>query len=67
MVAAVGIESEGEIAHRGALAPADALGEEPTMFPSDHAGFLGDEYGQHGDPEAFAAKLREVLQPRRGS
>ena len=30
-------------------------------FPSDHGGFLGGEYGQAGDPDAFAAKLREVL------
>ncbi|MGH3667630.1 MAG: alpha/beta fold hydrolase [Acidimicrobiia bacterium] len=28
---------------------------------SDHGGFLGGEYGQTGDPEAFASKLREVL------
>jgi hypothetical protein len=32
-----------------------------TEFPGDHAGFLGGEYGQHGEPDAFAAKLREVL------
>ena len=31
-------------------------------FPSDHGGFLGGEYGQTGEPEAFAAKLREVVQ-----
>ena len=31
------------------------------MFPSDHGGFLGGEYGQQGEPDAFAAKLREVL------
>ena len=31
------------------------------MFPSDHGGFLGGEYGQTGDPDAFAARLREVL------
>ena len=30
-------------------------------FPSDHGGFLGGEYGQAGEPDAFAAKLREVL------
>ena len=33
----------------------------PCIFPSDHGGFLGGEYGQAGDPDAFAAKLREVL------
>ena len=34
---------------------------EPVTFPSDHGGFLGGEYGQTGEPDAFAAKLREVL------
>ena len=33
----------------------------PVIFPSDHGGFLGGEYGQTGEPDAFAAKLREVL------
>jgi len=28
---------------------------------SGHGGFLGGEYGQSGEPDAFAAKLREVL------
>jgi hypothetical protein len=31
------------------------------IFPSGHSGFLGGEYGQHGEPDAFAARLREVL------
>ena len=31
------------------------------IFPSHHGGFLGGEYGQTGDPDAFAAKLRQVL------
>jgi hypothetical protein len=35
-----------------------------TMFPSNHGGFLGDEYGQPGQPDAFAAKLRDVLPAR---
>ena len=34
-----------------------------SIFPSDHGGFMGGEYGQAGEPEAFAAKLREVLAP----
>ena len=37
------------------------LGTTPVVFPSDHGGFLGGEYGQHGQPEPFAATLREVL------
>ena len=32
-----------------------------VIFPSGHGGFLGGEYGQTGEPDAFAAKLREVL------
>ena len=49
------------MAHRGAEAAAERLGQEAVEFPSDHGGFLGGEYGQAGDPDAFAAKLREVL------
>jgi pimeloyl-ACP methyl ester carboxylesterase len=61
IVLAAGEGSEGEMAHRGAIAAAERLGTEPVIFPSDHGGFLGGEYGQRGDPDAFAAKLREVL------
>ena len=61
IVFAAGEESDGEMAHRGALAAAERLGVEPVTFPSDHGGFLGGEYGQTGQPEPFAGKLREVL------
>lgn len=61
IVVAVGAGSAGEIAHRCGVAIADRLGQEAVTFPSDHGGFLGGEYGQHGDPDAFAAKLRAVL------
>ena len=61
VVVAYGAQSGGQLAQRGALAVADALGVEPEVFPSDHGGFLGGEYGQTGDPDAFAARLREVL------
>jgi hypothetical protein len=61
IVMAAGAESDGEMAQRGALAVAERLGTEPVTFPSNHGGFLGGEYGQTGDPDAFAAKLREVL------
>ena len=37
------------------------LGMTPVTFPGGHDGFLGGEYGQTGTPDAFAAKLREVL------
>jgi pimeloyl-ACP methyl ester carboxylesterase len=62
IVLAAGEESEGEMAHRGALAVAERLGTKPVSFPSHHGGFLGGEYGGYaGKPDAFAAKLREVL------
>jgi hypothetical protein len=32
-----------------------------VIFPSHHRGFLGGEYGQTGDPDGFAAKLRQDL------
>jgi pimeloyl-ACP methyl ester carboxylesterase len=61
IVMAAGVGSEGEMANRGAHAVAERLGTDVVVFPSDHAGFLGGEYGQTGDPDAFAAKLRDVL------
>ena len=61
IVVAAGAESEGEFTHRAALAVAERLGTEVGIFPSHHGGFLGGEFGQQGEPEAFAAKLREVL------
>jgi pimeloyl-ACP methyl ester carboxylesterase len=62
IVLGVGAESGGTMAHRGAEAVAERLGSNhPVTFPSGHGGFLGDEYGQPGDPDGFAAKLREVL------
>ena len=61
IVLGVGAESEGEMAHRGGEAIAERLGIEPVTFPSGHGGFLGGEYGQSGEPDAFAARLREVL------
>jgi pimeloyl-ACP methyl ester carboxylesterase len=61
IVMGAGVESEGQMAYRGALAVADEIGTELVIFPSGHGGFLGDEYGQPGDPDGFALKLREVL------
>jgi hypothetical protein len=40
---------------------AERLGTTPVIFPSHHGGFLGGEYGWAGEPDAFAQKLREVL------
>jgi pimeloyl-ACP methyl ester carboxylesterase len=61
IVVAAGAESKGELANRGAHAVAERLGTTPVTFPGGHAGFLGGEYGQMGEPEAFAVRLREVL------
>jgi pimeloyl-ACP methyl ester carboxylesterase len=61
IVIAAGAESDGESASRAAHVVAERLGQKPVIFPSGHGGFLGGEYGQSGQPDAFAAKLREVL------
>ena len=61
IVLAAGDESEGTLANRGAHAAAERLGTEAAAFPSGHGGFLGGEYGQSGEPDAFAARLRQVL------
>jgi pimeloyl-ACP methyl ester carboxylesterase len=63
IVIANGVEGEGTLAYRGAVGVAEKLGTTPVTFPSGHNGFIGDEYGPQmaGDPEAFAAKLHEVL------
>ncbi len=61
IVMAAGTGSVGEMANRGGHAVAERLGTEAVVFPSHHGGFLGGEYGWPGEPDAFAAKLREVL------
>jgi pimeloyl-ACP methyl ester carboxylesterase len=61
IVIAVGEESEGTFTGRTALATAALLGQQATVFPSHHGGFLGGEFGYAGQPEAFAHKLRDVL------
>jgi len=61
IVIAVGEESLGTFTGRTAVATAELLGQEPAVFPSHHGGFMGGEYGYAGQPEAFARKLREVL------
>jgi len=62
VVIAVGEESLGTFTGRTAVATADLLGQEAIVFPSHHGGFLGGEHGYAGQPEAFARKLREVLE-----
>lgn len=61
VVVGVGEESEQVVTGRAAVAVAAQLGTAPVVFPSGHGGFLGNEYGQPGKPEAFAATLRSVL------
>jgi pimeloyl-ACP methyl ester carboxylesterase len=61
IVIAVGEESLGTFTGRTAVATAELLGQEATVFPSHHGGFLGGEFGYAGQPEAFARKLHEVL------
>jgi pimeloyl-ACP methyl ester carboxylesterase len=61
MVIAVGTESLGTFSGRTAMAIAEALGQEAIVFPSHHGGFMDGQFGYAGQPEAFAARLREVL------
>jgi pimeloyl-ACP methyl ester carboxylesterase len=61
IVVAVGAESGQILAGRAARAVAERLGREAVAFPGGHDGFLGGEYGQTGEPDAFAAALRNVL------
>src|SRR4051812_49025785 len=61
IVVAVGAESGTTFTGRTAVATAELLGQQATVFPSHHGGFLGGEFGYAGQPEAFARRLREVL------
>jgi pimeloyl-ACP methyl ester carboxylesterase len=65
IVIAVGEETGNTFTGRTAVATAERLGQRATVFPSHHGGFLGGEFGYAGQPEAFARKLREVLNPAR--
>lgn len=61
IVVAVGEESRDTLTGRAAVATAALLGHDAAVFPSHHGGFLDGESGYAGQPEAFAARLREVL------
>jgi pimeloyl-ACP methyl ester carboxylesterase len=61
IVIAVGEESQDTFTGRTTVATAELLGQQATVFPSHHGGFLGGEFGYAGQPEAFARKLREIL------
>ena len=64
IVMAAGEESDGTMASRGAYAVAERLGTVVVVFPSHHGGFVGGDGPWAGKPDAFAAKLREVLEAR---
>jgi pimeloyl-ACP methyl ester carboxylesterase len=64
IVVAVGEESLNTFTGRTAAGTAELLGQEATVFPSHHGGFMGGEFGYAGQPEAFARRLREVLNSR---
>ncbi len=61
VVIAVGEELMGTVTWRTSLVTSDLLGQEATVFPSHHGGFMGGELGYPGQPEAFARKLHQVL------
>jgi pimeloyl-ACP methyl ester carboxylesterase len=61
VVVGVGADSSQAMPGRAAVAVAGRLGTAPVTFPGGHGGFTGGEHGMPGDPDAFAATLREVL------
>jgi pimeloyl-ACP methyl ester carboxylesterase len=63
VVIAVGEESRNTFTGRTAVSTADLLGQQAVVFPSHHGGFMGGEFGYAGQPEAFARRLRDVLDP----
>ncbi|GHJ35590.1 alpha/beta fold hydrolase [Streptomyces sp. TS71-3] len=61
VVIAVGEETRDALTARTSVAMAALLGRQPAVFPSHHGGFLDGRFGPAGQPEAFARRLREVL------
>jgi pimeloyl-ACP methyl ester carboxylesterase len=61
VVIAVAEESGDTFTGRTSLAAAALLGQQATVFPSHHGGFLGADSGYPGQPEAFADRLRDVV------
>jgi pimeloyl-ACP methyl ester carboxylesterase len=64
VVVGIGVESEGQLACRAGVAVAERLGTTAAVFPSHHGGFMAGEFGMKGEPEAFAATLRAILDQR---
>jgi pimeloyl-ACP methyl ester carboxylesterase len=61
IVVGVGAQSAQMLAGRAGIGVAERLGTVPVTFAGGHDGFVGGEYGGMGEPDAFAATLREVL------
>ncbi|WP_433616135.1 alpha/beta fold hydrolase [Dactylosporangium sp. CA-139114] len=61
IVVGVGEESAQTYTARTAEGVAALLGQEVTVFPSHHGGFVGGDSGYAGKPAEFAATLREIL------
>ncbi|MGW4212152.1 alpha/beta fold hydrolase [Lentzea sp. NPDC004789] len=61
VVIAVGEETGNAFTARTAIHTAKLLGQEATVFPSHHGGFMDGTFGYAGKPEEFGVKLREVL------
>jgi pimeloyl-ACP methyl ester carboxylesterase len=61
IVIAAGEESRTQMPGRAATEVAHLLGSELVIFPSHHGGFVGGAGPYAGQPDAFAARLREVL------
>lgn len=61
IVIAAGVESRHQLPGRAAAELAKLLNTELVMFPSHHGGFVEGGGGYAGRPEAFAARLRDVL------
>jgi pimeloyl-ACP methyl ester carboxylesterase len=62
IVIGVGEESLGTFTGRTSVATAEKLGQQATVFPSHHGGFVGGDSPYAGQPEAFARTLRSVLE-----
>ena len=65
IIIAAGVESSRQIPGRAAAELAKLLATDLVMFPSHHGGFSGGEGGYAGQPKAFAARLRDVLESHR--
>jgi pimeloyl-ACP methyl ester carboxylesterase len=61
IVIGMGEESAQVFTGRTSVAMAELLGQEVTVFPSHHGGFVGGDSPFAGKPQEFSVKLRQVL------